>query len=179
MWDSFAERKRSMTNEYKEAIAKFRRGNYVVYTYRWLIEVALLFAAFTEFPTHKWSIGLALLVFNGGISAMGRGVVTIHTIALAQNDKEHRRTRHAILLAAEYKDRDKIEIDQVAFWDEVAIRVDQEIEKVDIRRRASQRLGELETPAGFWKGTLLALLALVWELVASLFGIGLVAVLTN
>lgn len=168
-----------MTNAHREAIAKFNRGTYVLAAYRWLIEVGLLFAAFTEFPTHKWSIGLALLVFNGGVAVAGRAMGSLHLSATARNDGEQRRTRHAILLAAEFRADEKIGLDQMAFWDEVTARVDKEIEEENHMRWAHQDLGGVEKPAGFWKGILLAFLALVWELVAGLFGIGLVAALTN
>ena len=159
-----------MTTDQKEAIAKFTRGNFVFGIYRWLIEVGFLFAAFNEFPTHKWSIGLALLAFNGGVAGIGRAVVGLHLSAAASDDSEQRKTRHAAILASEQATDGNRNMEHESFWSEVALRVDREY----------AALNEFaDKPTGFWVGSLLAISALVWELIASLFGIGLVAALTS
>lgn len=138
--------------------------------YRWLIEVAFLFAAFTEFPDHKWTIGLGLLVFSGAVSAIGRAIMGEELGSVVRDDGERRKTRHAVILAAEEAAAGHTSIDQEEFWRLVAARVESEYKAAD---------EYADKPTGFWAGSLLAVSALIWQVVASLFGIGLVAALTN
>lgn len=159
----------SLTLSQKNAVEKLTRQTYVIGIYRWLIEVAFLFAAFTEFPEHKWSVGLAVLAFGAAISAVIHVQQAIHTIANMMMDQGERKTRHAILLAGELAGKNVGEIDERYFWGEVDRRVESETHRSD----------EPETkPTGSWKGLLLATASLLSQLAASLFGIGLVAALT-
>lgn len=137
--------------------------------YRWLIEVAFLFAAFTEFPEHKWSLGLAVLAFGAATSAVIHIQRTSHAVANVMMDQGERKTRYAILLAGELAGKSVGEIDEWSFWGEVDRRVEAEAVRLDDH--------EAE-PTGFWKGLFLATGSLLWQLAASLFGIALVAGLT-
>lgn len=158
-----------LTLDQKEAIGKLTRQALVIGIYRWLIEVVFLFAAFTEFPEHKWSVGLAVLAFSAAISAVVHVQQTSHAVANVMMDQGERKTRHAILLAGELAGKSVGQIDERSFWDQVDGRVEAE----------ATRLGNPDAkPTGFWKGTLLAMGALLWQLAASLFGIALVATLT-
>ncbi|MFN6952860.1 MAG: hypothetical protein ACK4NE_09760 [Albidovulum sp.] len=154
----------------KEALGKLSRQTWVIGIYRWVIEVTFLFAAFTEFPEHKWSIGLAVLVFSGGIGGLVHYMQLVHAAENVAMDEAERKTRHAIVRAAELAAAGEGRIEQWEFWSEVDRRVAAEREPMD---------GGPDKPTGFWKGLLLAAGSLLWQLVASLFGIALVASLTS
>lgn len=157
-----------MSRSQKEALGKLSRQTWVTGIYRWVIEVAFLFAAFTEFPQHKWSIGLAVLAFSGGIGALVHYMQLVHAAANILMDEGERKTRHAIVRAAELAAAGDAHIEQWDFWDEVDRRVTGE--------RSNQE--PLDKPTGFWAGIALAAGSLIWQLAASLFGIALVAALT-
>lgn len=158
-----------LTLDQKDAIGKLTRQAFVIGIYRWLIEVSFLFAAFTEFPEHKWSVGLAVLAFGAATTAVIHVQQTSHAVANVMMDQGERKTRHAILLAGEQAAKSVGEIDEWYFWGEVDRRVEAE----------ATRNGDPEAkPTGFWKGLLLATGSLSWQLAASLFGIAVVAALT-
>lgn len=159
-----------MLAEQKDGAATFGRGTVVLSVYRWLIEVAFLFAAFTEFPTHKWSIGLGLLTFGGGVAVIGRAIAGGEIGQVLRDDGERRKTRHAIILASEQTATGHASINQGVFWSEVAKRVEREYEVAN---------EYADKPTGRWVGVLLASISLIWQLAASLVGIGVVAALTN
>lgn len=145
-----------------EVQASMRKA-YVIGALRWLVGVAFLFVAFGDFPAHKWTIGLGLLVFNLGVEALI--IVTTHGQAWANrvDDVAERKTRQAIVLAAE---RGSDLGHSWDFWEEVD-------------RRVAAEMGPPPKPAGFWKSAGLVIGAIVWRLVADVFGIAVVMALTS
>lgn len=90
-----------MTPDQIAVANRFKRQGWVTLAYRFLIEVTFLFVAFSQFPDHKWTIGLGLLAFNGALGSVGlliQQVAASLEIRLSQTD---RRTRHTIVLAAD------------------------------------------------------------------------------
>lgn len=159
-----------MSSAQKAILAKLGRQSFVIGIYRWLIEVAFLFAAFTAFPERKWPIGMAVLAFSGGLQAIIHTLQVMHQENNVILDVAERKTRHAIVHAAELAAKGTAEIDQGAFWGEVDGRVGSE------QARAEDTQVK---PDGFWKGFALASGSLIWQLAASLFGIAIVAGLTG
>lgn len=159
-----------MGSAQQEAVKKLARQTYVTATYRWLIEVSFLFAAFTAFPEYKWPIGLGLLVFVGGVQAVVLTLDLMHRHNNTLADEAERKTRHAIVRAAELAAKGVSDIDQVEFWQEVDGRV---------RLERSAQEDASPTPVGFWKGLALASGAFVWQLSASVLGIAVVAGMTG
>lgn len=139
------------------------RKAYVIGALRWLIGVAFLFVAFSDFPTHKWTIGLGLLVFNLGIEAAICVVLMVQALSNRLDELAERKTRHAIVLAAE---QGQGVSHHWEFWEEVD-------------RRVAAELGPLSKPAGVWKSIGLVIGTVAWRLVADLFGIALVMALTS
>jgi hypothetical protein len=153
----------------KEVIGKLTRGAWVFSIYRWLMEVAFLFAAFSEFPDHKASIGFAVLAFGAAVSCLLQMAQISHSSANILADEGERKTRHSIVLAAEMAAKGVTDIDLWSFWLEVDRRVQAE----------HAERSDLVSETGFWKGFGLASAALLWQLAASLFGLGVVAALTS
>jgi hypothetical protein len=163
-------RRTGLTLDQKETVARVTRQTYVTGIYRWLIEVAFLFAAFTEFPEHKWSIGLAVLAFGAAVGGIVHYQQALHTLENVLMDQGERKTRHAVILASELAAKGVSEIEQYNFWGEVDRRV-----AAEVRRDADPGA----RPTGFWKGLVLGAASLIWQLTASLVGIALVAALTS
>lgn len=159
-----------MLADHKEALAKLSRGGYVLGVYRWLIEVAFLFAAFTEFPNHKWSIGLGLLAFGGGVAGLGHALTASTAAANVIADEAERKTRQAIVLAAETSSKAARPLHQGDFWTTVNQRMAAEYEEAN--RYADK-------PTGTWLGFALATTSLITQLIGSVLGIGLVMALTS
>lgn len=160
-----------MTPDQTAIANRFKRQGWVTLAYRFLIEVAFLFVAFSQFPDHKWTIGMGLLVFNGAVGSVALMIQQLAAgleIHLAQTD---RKTRHAIVLAAEQaalgKDDD---IDQEKFWRTVDGRLEFEL---------AEEVRYQDKPAGPWQGFGLAIAALLWSVLSSLAGIVIVMVLTG
>lgn len=145
-----------------EVRASLRKA-YVIGALRWLIGVAFLFVAFIDFPAHKWTIGLGLLVFNLGVEALI--IVMTHGQMWANrvDDVAERKTRQAIMLAAE---RGSDVGHPWDFWEEVD-------------RRVAAEMGPLPKPAGFWKSTGHVIGAIAWRLVVDVLGIAIVMALTT
>lgn len=160
-----------MTPDQSAVANRFKRQGWVTLAYRFLIEVAFLFIAFSQFPDHKWTIGMGLLVFNGAVGSVGLLIQQLAAgleIHLSQTD---RRTRHAIILAAEQAALGKHhEIDQENFWRIVHERAEFEL---------AQESRYQDKPAGPWQGFGLAIAALFWSVLSSLAGIVIVMVLTG
>lgn len=148
------------------------RGSYVLGVYRWLLGVGFLFVAFNEFPQHKWSIGLGLLVFNAGVEAVGRGIASLAVGLELRLDAGERLSRWATLLApvraphVDLSDRDET----AEFWGEMHSRGEGE---------AKRLREEGEKPVGWLGGFGLATASLLWRIIADLFGIGLAMALTG
>lgn len=115
------------------------RGSYVLGVYRWLLGVGFLFVAFNEFPQHKWSIGLGLLVFNAGVEAVGRGIASLTVGLELRLDAGERLSRWATLLApiraphVDLSDRDET----AEFWDEMRSRGEGEAKR--LREKVTSR----------------------------------------
>lgn len=93
--------------------------------YRMFLTFALLLVAFSAFPAYKAVIGLAVLALNEGVSAV---VTSLKVTALAQNhidDAAERKTRHAIVLAAERSGKPDAHYSD--FWSVVEERVEDEM----------------------------------------------------
>lgn len=160
-----------MTPDQTAMANRFKRQGWATVAYRFLIEVAFLFVAFGQFPEHKWTIGMGLLVFNGAVGSIG---LTIQQLAagleihLGQTD---RKSRHAIVLAAEQAALGKHDdIDREKFWRTVDGRVEFEL---------AEESRYQDKPAGPWQGFGLAIAALLWSFLSSLAGIVIVMVLTG
>lgn len=69
--------------------------------YRGILLFVFLLVAFGEFPDHKLSIGLGALVFLQGIAGVGLAMSVAALTSNAVDDMAERKTRHAILLAAQ------------------------------------------------------------------------------
>lgn len=91
--------------------------------YRGVLLLVFLVVAFSEFPGHKLSIGLGALLILQAIHAVGLAVAQAFLIANHSDDLAERKTRHAIVLAAQ-QGRDAGDID---FWTTVDARVDAEL----------------------------------------------------
>lgn len=159
-----------MVSAQKPFVAKLVRQAYVHGIYRWLIELAFLFSAFAVFPEYKWPIGLGLLVFSAGIAVTAQVVRAYHESANLLADSAERKTRHAVVHAAELAARGQSEIATWGFWAEVDRRVAAEQEQEGVPQ---------ETPTGFWKQLMIGTGALIWQLGANLLGIALVIGLTG
>lgn len=149
---------------------RLNRASWVRSIGRWIIELAFLFTAFTEFPEHKWSIGLGFLVLQGMVVHLGHSMTVLAVNATILSDAAERKTRHCIVLAAESPMLPTDEFTRSAFWASVDSRVAAEAAAAD--RYADKPIGRL---AGFG----LAALALLWEVGASVVGIGFVMALTD
>ncbi len=160
--------------------AKLLRQAYVHGIYQWFIGISFLFSAFNAFPEYKWPIGLGFLVFSAGVSGVIRAVGTLHQAEVNRADAAERKTRHAVLRAAELAAGSQTWIPEGDFWAEVDRRVNAEENRRDARLYALSDMGEGSQPApvGFWKGLILGGGALIWQLAANLIGIALVAGLT-
>lgn len=160
-----------MTPDQTAIANRLKRQGWVTLAYRFLIEVAFLFVAFSQFPDHKWTIGMGLLVFNG---AVGSVALTIQQLAVGleiHRGEADRKTRHAIVLAAEQAALGKQDdIDQERFWTTVQGRVEFEL---------AEEGRYQDKPAGPWQGFGLATIALLWSVLSSLAGILIVMVLTG
>lgn len=160
-----------MTPDQTALASRIRRQGWVNLAYRFLIEVVFLFVAFSQFPDHKWTIGMGLLVFNGAVGSVAlmiRQLATGLELHLAQSD---RKTRHAIVLAAEQAALGKHDdIDQEKFWRTVEGRLEFEL---------AEEGRYQDKPAGPWQGVGLAVVALLWSVLSSLAGILVVMVLTG
>lgn len=150
---------------FKETIDRQTRNSIAFMVYRTLIGVAFLFAAFHEFPDHKGSISLGYLLLLALFEGIG---ITMDAHYVGQNalsDQAERKTRHAIVLAAEQSGS----IDQWDFW-------------ATVERRMSDELKEID-PAGvarpWWKSTLLVIGSLVWRLIGGFVGVGIVSAMTS
>lgn len=139
------------------------RNAYVIGALRWLIGVAFLFAALSDLPAYKWTIGLGLLVFNLGVEAVISVVTAMRALNNRIDDLAERKTRQAIVLAAE---RGREVGHHWDFWEEVD-------------RRVEAEMGPVPKATGFWKSAGLVIGAVMWRLVADIFGIALVASLTS
>jgi hypothetical protein len=160
-----------MRSEQKIAVAKLDRQTWVVGIYRWVFGVAFLFAAFNQWPDLKWTIGLAYLALDAAIAAIIHGLNVSFIRNNFLDDAGERKTRHAILYAAELASRKELPFDyQPDFWRAVDDRIREEQEELD--RYADE-------PVKWWIGVLLASGSLIWQLVASLFGIAIVVALTS
>jgi hypothetical protein len=147
----------------RDEVAKATRSLFSIAILRWLFGLIFLFVAFSEFPDHKWSIGLGLIVFNLGIAGVCQIVQGLHVDAYRMDDLAERKTRHTVLLAAERLPSPDHETGE--FWAEVD-------------RRVRAEVGE-PTKVGFWKSVGLVGGRVLWGLFADLFGIGIVASLTG
>lgn len=160
-----------MTPDQQAIANRSKRQGWVTVVYRFLIEVTFLFVAFNEFPNHKWTIGLGLLVFNGAVGSVALAVQQLALgleIFLGQSD---RKTRHAIVLAAEHAALGKRDdIDPAKFWRAVDERLEFEL---------SEEGRYQDKPAGRWLGFGMATAALLWSLLSSLAGIIIVMALTE
>lgn len=106
----------------KRAINSASRGGCALVMYRGLLNTALMVALLHAFPQHAVVSILAVLVFSQGIAGVALTVRLHATIQNALDDSAERKTRHAILLAA---DPDWLHAD--GFWFEVDRRVADEI----------------------------------------------------
>ena len=160
-----------MTPDQTATANRSKRQGWVTLAYRFLIEVAFLFVAFNEFPDHKWTIGMGLLVFNGAVGSVALAVQQLGVgleIFLGQSD---RKTSHAIVLAAEHAALGKHDdIDPAKFLRTVDGRLDFEL---------SEEARYQDKPAGPWLGFGMATAALLWSVLSSLAGIFIVMVLTG
>lgn len=102
-------------------IGRLKRQGYGLMIYRTLLTFLFLMAAFTAFPQLKLVVGLGLLVFNQAVAALGHVASTHFQLANMLDDEGERKTRHAILLAAERPPVDEYE--HIDFWPEVNRRV--------------------------------------------------------
>ena len=159
-----------MTPDQVAIVSRSKRQGWVTLAYRFLIEVAFLFVAFNEFPEHKWTIGMGLLVFNGAVGSVALTVQQLGVgleIFLVQSD---RKTRHAIVLAAEHAALgEHNDIDPAKFWRTVDGRLDFELAEEGRHR---------DKPPSPWRGFGMATAALLWSVVSSLTGIIIVMALT-
>lgn len=145
------------------ASAKLTRTLWATQICRWLIGTAFLFAAFSEFPEHKWSIGLGVLVLEFGLVAIMDQAAALRVGEINLADQAERKTRHTIIAAAEWGSDDPMK--SAAFWQEVDDAV------------ANERVDE-EKP-GWLAVTGLMIGGIVYRLAATLGGIALVAALTS
>lgn len=159
-----------MLSAQKPFFDKMVRQAYVHGIYRWLVELAFLFSAFSAFPEYKWPIGLGLLVFSAGIVVTAQVVRGYHKSANVLADAAERKTRHAVVHAAELAARGQSEIAAWGFWAEVDRRVAAEQEQDGVLQ---------EAPAAFWKQLMIGTGALIWQLGANLLGIALVVGITG
>lgn len=132
-------------------IGRLKRQGYGLLIYRSILTFAFLIAAFSAFPHLKPVIGLAVLLFNQAIAALGHVATAHFHLANMLDDEAERKTRHAILLAAESPRRDAF--DQFDFWPEVNRRVDAE-------------RGEPVKDVGGWSGAGLT----AWNTLSRAFG---------
>ena len=144
----------------------FLRRSFALGIYRAFITFALLVACFQAFPEHRWAIALAVIAFNQGVAA----IIEVHTglfkLANFVSDGGERKTRHAIVLAAERSGQDWIEGPE--FWHEVNRRVEDEIPTPTNKTSAWANISSVILKLG---GHLLGDVGLVF--LASLFAPGL------
>ena len=106
--------------------------------YRGVLLLVFLVVAFSEFPNHKLSIGLGALLILHTIAAVGLAVSQAFLIANHTDDLAERKTRHAIVLAAQ-QGRDAGDYD---FWATVDARVADELREAGKIEEPS-RLGRI------------------------------------
>lgn len=144
-------------------IGRLRRQGYGLMIYRSILTFIFLIAAFSTFPHLKPVIGLGVLMFNQAIAALGH-VATVHFhTANMLDDEAERKTRHAILLAAEGPSRDAF--DQFDFWPEV-------------NRRVESERGQPVKDVGGWSGACLTAWNSVSRALGDVFLIAAAALIT-
>jgi hypothetical protein len=147
----------------EEGLAQIKRQGLVLLIYRWILGAFFLFVAFSDFPAHKWTIGVAYLVFALGVEAI---ITAGNARFLATNrldDIAERKTRHTVALAAL-----RGESPGPHFWSDVDERVESEL-------RAAQAL---HRPPAWWKRAGLVSGALLFRIAADLVGFAVMAAIT-
>ena len=102
----------------KAAIRSATRKGLALGAYRGLLNMALLVALFHAFPEYEAVSILAVLAFSQGVAVITLAMRSLFTIQNALDDSAERKTRHAILLAADPEGSHLHE-----FWSEVDRRV--------------------------------------------------------
>jgi hypothetical protein len=132
--------------------------------YGWGIGIAFLFVAFSSFPDHKLLIALSYLVVVQTVAALSAYIGLLFVVDNDLSDAAERKTRHAILLAAE-RSTSEAPV-HTGFWGEVDDRVAGEMQAPD-------------EPLPWWKAGGLIAGSITARLVGDVVGIGLVAILTR
>ena len=146
-----------------EAIAKAGRTLWGTVVLRFLFGLIFLFVAFNEFPNHKWTIGLGLVVFNISVGMIAETLSTLQLQANRLDDMAERKTRHTIILAAERAGTTNLNTWE--FWSDVERRVDAELgepQKVSVPASIGLVVGRI-----------------LWQAVADLVGIAILVGMTN
>lgn len=133
----------------------------------WVMGFAFMLAAFTEFPEHKWSIGLGYLAFLTMLRACLQQGIAMHAANNMLSDAAERKTRHTMLLASEWSKSGRLqdEFDHGDFW-----------QAVD--RRVKTETGEPDAHS-FWLSLALTAGGIILNLLGSLIGFGIAAALTS
>lgn len=151
-------------SEITGAVRRHTRALFASGIYRWLIGCAFLFVAFSDFPTHKWTIGLGYVVLSTAISALVEFAQLQHAAENLLADRAERKTRHTIIMAAEWAAHDG-PMNSPEFWGTVDGRVNDEM--------------NVDEKAGFWTSAVLVVGGVIWRTASDLFGLALVAALSS